>query len=192
MSREFVPDHLGETPRRPSRFRHSVGVLAGCWWVLAGAAAGCGYEPVYGARQPQYSVAAGRFSTASFEAVQSTLDGVRSELGAAQALGSGPAQVTVEILRVDERSLGVRSLSNVGPLARGAEIVVVGRALVRDRPESAARIDTGDMSRAAQYAAGGTPSADAAARSRAVRDASRSLGKALGRVVLGLPEPAEG
>jgi hypothetical protein len=29
-------------------------------------------------------------------------------------------------------------------------------------------------------------------RARAVRDAARSLGKALGRAVLGLPEPAEG
>ncbi|HVY27420.1 MAG TPA: hypothetical protein VHB79_12770 [Polyangiaceae bacterium] len=153
---------------------------------------GCGYEPVYGARQPQYAVVAGRFSTASFEVVQSTLEGVRSELGAAQALGAGPAQVTVEILRVDERSIGVRSMSSAGPLARGAEVVVVGRALVRDKREAAARVDTGDMSRASQYAAGGTPSADAAARSRAVRDAARSLGKALGRVVLGMPEPAEG
>jgi len=86
----------------------------------------------------------------------------------------------------------VRSMSNAGPLARGAEVVVVGRALVRDKPEAAARIDTGDMSRAAQYAAGSSPSADAAARSRAVRDAARSLGKALGRVVLGMPEPSEG
>jgi hypothetical protein len=192
VSQEFPPEHLGETPRRTTRFRGSLGILAGCLAGLAGTALGCGYEPVYGAGQPHYSVAAGRFSSASFEAVQSTLDGMRSELGAAQALGTGPAQVTVEISRVDERSLGVRSMGNASPLARGSEVVVVGRALVRDKPEAAARIDTGDMSRAAQYAAGGTPSADAAARSRAVRDASRSLGKALGRVVLGLPEPAEG
>jgi hypothetical protein len=53
-------------------------------------------------------------------------------------------------------------------------------------------IDTGDLARAAQFASGASPSADAAARARALRDAGRNLGKALGRAVLGLPEPAEG
>jgi hypothetical protein len=58
--------------------------------------------------------------------------------------------------------------------------------------DAAPSLDTGDFSRAAQFAAGATPSADAELRSRAVRDAARSLGRALGRAVLGLPEPAEG
>jgi hypothetical protein len=158
---------------------------------LIGALTSCGYQPVYGGQQTRYAVSASHYSTASFEAVQSALEGVRSELGAARALGSGPPRVSLEILRVDERSIGVRATSGA-PLARGSEIVVVGRALVYENPESPARLDTGDMSRAAQYAAGASPSADAAARSRAVRDAARSLGKALARAVLGLPEPAEG
>ncbi|HKY41328.1 MAG TPA: hypothetical protein VJN18_35590 [Polyangiaceae bacterium] len=133
-----------------------------------------------------------RYATAHFEAVQAALGGVRSELGAAEALGSGFPQVVVEVLRVDERSIGVRSLGNIGPLARGTQVVVVGRAQVLTRPGEPPGADTGDMSRAAQYAAGATPTADAAARSRAVRDAARRLGKALGRAVLGLPEPSEG
>jgi hypothetical protein len=161
--------------------------LAVCWASL-----GCGYQPVYGARSERYEVVTGRVATASFEAAQEVASGARSELGAAEALGHGYPQVVVEVLRVDERSIGVRSTSGDVPLARGSEIVVVGRALVYRAPNSPATLDTGDMSRTAQFASGTTATADAAARSRAVRDAARSLGKALGRAVLGLPEPAEG
>jgi hypothetical protein len=124
--------------------------------------------------------------------VQASLSGVRSELQAAEALGRGFPHVVVQILRVDERSIGVRSTGNAGPLARGTEIIVVGRAEVVVRAGESPTIDTGDMSRTAQYAAGPTSTANAAARSRAVRDAARKLGQALGRAVLGLPEPAEG
>jgi hypothetical protein len=154
--------------------------------------AGCGYQPVYGTGSARYEVVTGRSATASFEAVQQVAAGARSELGAAEALGRGYPQVVVEVLRVDERSTGVRSTSADVPLARGSEIVVVGRALVYRAPNTPAALDTGDMSRSAQFASGTTAAADAAARSRAVRDAARSLGKALGRAVLGLPEPAEG
>jgi hypothetical protein len=155
-------------------------------------ALGCGYGAVYGGSGGHhYEVVAGQFTTSSFEAVQQASAGVRSELGAAQALGRGFPCVMVEVLRVDERSIGVRSTGN-GPLARGSEVVVVGRARVIESVDGATTLDTGDMSRAAQFAAGTSPSADAAARSRAVRDAAQSLGRALGRAVLGLPEPAEG
>jgi hypothetical protein len=118
--------------------------------------------------------------------------GARSELGAAEALGHGFPRVVVEILRVDERSLGVRSTENDQPLARGSEIVVVGRAQVLQSESTPPIADTGDVSRAAQFASGSSPAADSAARARAVRDAARSLGKALGRSILGLPVPAEG
>ena len=155
-------------------------------------ALGCGYRPVYGgAAGAHYEVVPGRVATSSFEAVEQTVAGVRSELQAAEALGSGFPQVVVEVLRIDERSIGVSSTGNA-PLARGTEIVVVGRAHVLERSDAAPSRDTGDMSRAAQYAAGSSPAADSAARSRAVRDAARSLGKALGRALLGLPEPLEG
>jgi len=161
-----------------------------CAGLLAGLA-GCGYQPIYGGTpEHRYEVTAGRSATASFEAVQAAVAGVRSELGAAEALGNGFPRVVVEVLRVDERSVGVREGEGPAPLARGAEIVVVGRAQVLDAADAPPSIDTGDMSRAAQYAAGATPTADAAARSRAVRDASRALGHALGRALLGMPEPA--
>jgi hypothetical protein len=157
-----------------------------------GGLSGCGYGPVYGASGgPRYEVVAGRVVTSSFEAVQEAAAGVRSELGPAGALGSGFPRVVVEVLRVDERSIGVRSMGNT-PLARGSELAVVGRAYVLERADAKPSRDTGDLSRSVQFAAGTTPSADAASRSRAVRDAARSLGKALGRAVLGLPEPAEG
>jgi hypothetical protein len=190
VSQDFALTCLGETPRRSGQNRLRLGALAG---VLLGALNGCGYHPVYGsATGARYEVVAGRYGTSSFEAAQDTVMGVRSELGAAQALGSGFPRVVVEVLRVDERSTGVHSMGNAGPLARGSEIIVVGRAQVLEKPDGAPSIDTGDVSRSAAFASGTTPSADAAARSRAVRDAARSLGKALGRAVLGLPEPTEG
>jgi hypothetical protein len=160
--------------------------------VLVGLA-GCGYQPVYSAQGGRhYDVVAGHYATASFEAAQVAVAGVRSELGAAQALGSGFPRVVVEVLRVDERSIGIGSMSNETPLASGTEIVVVGRAQVFQSEGAPPLIDTGDFSRAAQYASGASPGADAAGRARAVRDAARKLGRALGRAVLGLPEPAEG
>ena len=152
-----------------------------------------GYRPIYGTSAAvRYGVTAGHYATASFEAVQAAAGGVRSELAAAQALGGAFPEVVVEVLRVDERSIGVRSTFNGAPLARGSEIVVVARAVVRPAPGEPPTFDTGDMSRTAQFAAGASPTADAAARSRAVRDAARRVGQALGRAVLGLPEPLEG
>jgi hypothetical protein len=157
-----------------------------------GCVLGCGYHPVYGATDgASYDVVIGRVATSSFEAAEQAVAGVRSELQPAGALGTGFPQVVVEVLRIDERSIGVSSMGNA-PLARGTEIVVVGRAHVLERGDAAPSRDTGDISRTAQYAAGSSPAADSAARSRAVRDAARSLGKALGRALLGLPEPAEG
>ncbi|RYZ08812.1 MAG: hypothetical protein EOO73_05815 [Myxococcales bacterium] len=153
---------------------------------------GCGYQPAYssGAR---YVVVGGELRSSLFEVGQALLGGVRSELSAAAAEStSGFPRVEVDVVRVDERSIGVRNTAADVPLARGTEIVVVGRARVVDGPGLPASFDTGDMSRAAQFASGSTPGADADARSRAARDAARSLGKALGRAVLGLPEPAEG
>jgi hypothetical protein len=152
----------------------------------------CGYAPVYGASSAaHYEVLAGPYSTANFEAVGETVNGMRAELGAAAALGSG-RHVSVEVVRVDERSIGVQSVGTM-PLARGSEIVVVGRARVYDSAESeTVRWDSGDMSRAAQYAAGSGAGQDTASRSKAVREAARALGRAMARALLGLPEPAEG
>jgi hypothetical protein len=133
--------------------------------------------------------------TSQFEVTQAVLSGVRTELlvGAASKDATDYPRVEVEILRVDERSIGVRRGElDDAPLARGSEIVVVGRARVFDGPDAAPSFDTGDMTRAVQFASGASPTLDAAARSRAARDAARSLGRGLGRAVLGLPEPAEG
>ena len=191
VPQEFGTRPLGETPGRSLRRRAKLPALAALLFGALGTL-GCGYRPVYdGGVSRRYDVVVGGSATASFEAGQAAAAGLRSELGAAQALGHGFPRVVVEVLRVDERSIGVRSTAG-GPLARGSEVVVVGRAQIIEVSEASPGLDTGDMSRAAQFAAGSTPSADAAARSRAVRDAARSLGKALGRAVLGLPEPSEG
>jgi hypothetical protein len=189
VNQESVTPGLGETLWPVGRKRLLAGTLAG---ALAWCLSGCGYQAVYGSSGgSRYDVVAGRVATSSFEVVEAATAGVRSELAPAGALGSGYPRVVVEIVRIDERSIGVRD-GVTSPLARGSELVVVGRAHVQERADAPPTRDTGDLSRAAQYAAGTTPSADAAARSRALRDAARSLGKALGRAVLGLPEPAEG
>jgi hypothetical protein len=189
VNQEFETPALGETRRLGVRFWLSAGTWAG---VFLGCLSGCGYQPVYGGSGgPRYEVVTGHVATSSFETAQEVAAGVRSELGPAGALGGGFPEVVVEVVRVDERSIGVSSTSNA-PLARGTEIVVVGRAHVLERADAAPSRDTGDFSRAAQFAAGTTSAADSAARSQAVRDAARSLGKALGRALLGLPEPFEG
>jgi len=193
VNQESGTPALGETPRLAVRKWLGAGTLAGLLAFGAACLSGCGYHAVYGSSEgPRYEVVAGRVMTSSFEVVQQATAGVRSELGPAGALGTGYPRVVVEIVRIDERSIGARAAGNPTPLARGTEIVVVGRAHILERPEGPPTRATGDISRAAQFAAGTTSSADAAARSRAVRDAARSLGKALGRAVLGLPEPAEG
>jgi hypothetical protein len=152
---------------------------------------GCGYAPLYGSGAGHYEVRPGPYATANFEAAGIAVDGVRAELGSAGALGSGRL-VIVEIVRIDERSIGVQA-PGTAPLARGSEIVVVGRARIYASAESnAAQWDTGDMSRAVQYAAGITGTEDAIARGKAVRDAARALGRAMARAILGFPEPAEG
>lgn len=190
VNQEFDTPALGATHRLVVRFSLGIGAWAGS---LLACASGCGYAPVYGtAAETRYEVVTGHVGTASFEVSQDAAAGVRSELAPAGALGHGFPHVVVEVLRVDERSIGVRSLDGAAPLARGSEIAVVGRAYVLEREDARPSRDTGDMSRTAQFAAGTTPAADAASRSRAVRDAARSLGKALGRALLGLPEPLDG
>jgi len=192
VNQEISTITLGATHRPESRKRPWPGAWAGMLWGTLWMLGGCGYGPVYGGQTGErYEVVTGPVATSAFEAVQAAAAGVRSELGPAGALGSGYPRLVVEVLRVDERSIGVRAL-NETPLARGSEIVVVGRAHVIERADARPTRDTGDLSRAVQFAAGTTPTADAAARSRALRDAARSLGKALGRAVLGLPEPLDG
>jgi hypothetical protein len=193
VNQEFATPPLGETHRPRVRKWLRAGALAGSLFGGLLGSLGCGYQPVYGgAGATRYEVVKGRAATSSFEAIDAAAAGVRSELGAAEALGSGFPRVVVEIVRIDERSIGVRSMGNGAPLARGSEIVVVARARVLERADAAPSRDSGDMSRAAQFASGTSPSADAAARSRAVRDAARSVGRALARALLGLPEPADG
>jgi len=190
VPQEFLNQGLGETPgerrARPAGSRRRPA------WLFAGLLlSACGYTPVYGPSGARYEVQAGPYSTAQFEAVGEAVNGLRTELGAAGALGAG-RRVVVEILRVDERSIGVQ-VTGAAPLARGSEVVVVGRARVYESSENSAPTrDTGDMSRAAEYAAGVSAAQDAVARSKAVREAARTLGRAMARVVLGLPEPAEG
>jgi hypothetical protein len=145
------------------------------------------------AGERQYAVTAGAPETAHWEAVQAAVMGARRELGRASALGSSFPQMTVEILRIDERAAGIRDVDGSGPLESGSVLLVTGRAYVLETSGSRTpSIDTGDMTRRVVFASSASASEQAAARSRAIREAATELGSALARAVLGLPEPARG
>jgi hypothetical protein len=173
------------------------------WSRLAGllllgvAAASCGYRAEYGGAPPEarLTLTAAPALVARPEAVQAALAGVRHELSAAGALraGKGYPRVVVEVLRVDELSGGVaRAETDAGaiPLARGSAVGVVARAWVQEHAGAPPARDTGDMRRVQSYASGGDAVLEGQRHSAAIRAAARELGRALGRRLLGHPEPA--
>jgi hypothetical protein len=157
----------------------------------------CGYRAEYGGAGPEerLTVTAAPALVARPEAVQATLAGLRHELSAAGVLrpGAGYPRVVVEVLRVDELSAGIARQETAGgpvPLARGSAIGVVARAWVQERAGGPPARDTGDMRRVRAYATGGEAEIEAERHSAAIRAAARELGQALGRRLLGHPEPA--
>jgi hypothetical protein len=170
-------------------------VVVGCLLIVA--AASCGYRAEYGGAAPeqQLTLSAAPALVARPEAVQAALAGVRHELSAAGALraGKGYPRVVVEVLRIDELSGGIARTQTDGgviPLARGSAVGVVARAWVQERAGAPPARDTGDMRRVRSYATGGDGALEAQRHSAAIRSAARELGQALGRRLLGHPEPA--
>jgi hypothetical protein len=161
--------------------------------ILLLALAGCGYQPAHEARSSErLAVVSGGSAVARPEALQAALAGVREELSASGALrgGEGYPRVVVEILRVDEASSGIQVLGG-SPLARGSSVGVLGRAWLEPSAGAPTARDTGDMRRVARYASSSDAAVEAQRHAQAVRAASRELGRALGRRVLGEPEPAQ-
>ncbi|HEY8946941.1 MAG TPA: hypothetical protein VIM73_22010, partial [Polyangiaceae bacterium] len=75
------------------------------------------------------------------------------------------------------------------PRGRGSAVEVVGRAWLEQSPNGPVSRDTGDMSRTARGAATTVALEDSSRYQELVRVAGESLGRALARRVLGLPEP---
>lgn len=165
------------------------------FWVLPIALAGCGYQPVYGGQRPstRLAVTAAPHRTAHMAAVQAALQAVRGGLSEAGVLRPGRAYplVVVEVLRVDEKATGVRApaAGEPGPLGRGSAVGVVGRAWVVERPGAPPTRDTGDVRRVVRYGSAQGPRVDQLRYDEAVEAASRELGDALARRILGEPVP---
>jgi hypothetical protein len=165
--------------------------------VLACALLGsCGYQPIYGVdRARMWCVIAVAPKAADFAAVDAALQGARLELARGGALSRGTAHpcLNVELLRIDETATGIRAMaSSAGeqPLGRGSVVSVVGRAWVEEIQNGPVSRDTGDMTRSARGAAVPTEVVDAGRNRALILSAARSLGRALARRALGLPEPS--
>jgi hypothetical protein len=155
---------------------------------------GCGYRPAYAGREPaeQLSVEPGPTRIPQADAIAAALGGARAELSRAGALrdGSGYPRMVVELVRVDEKSAGIAVSQGGMPLARGSTVAVTGRAWVEDARGAEPSRDTGDLRRVEQYASEADSRRDSLRYDQAVRAAADELGHSLGRLVLGLPEPA--
>ncbi len=159
----------------------------------AASAIGCGYQPLHSfpATPGDLYVVAGPSQVPDVTLIGDAVHGAQTALAREARLGKGPyPRLVVEVVRVDERSSGVRAFEGQ-PLARGASLGLLGRARVLDAPDAAARFDTGDVRVAADISAEPDPRADALRRDDALRGLARRLGEALAERVLGLPTPLD-
>lgn len=174
---------------------------AHCSWPGARAllllmAASCGYQSVYASDvQQRWCVRAAPSQTPDFATLQAAVEGVRSELARAGALGPDSTHpcVMVELLRVREAPSGVRALEpeqgRARPFARGSRVEVTARAWLLGSADGRVSRDTGDMTRIAVVAGDPDLLVDSTRHRNAAVTAARSLGEDLGRRVLGLPVP---
>lgn len=156
----------------------------------------CGYEPVYGGERPatRLTVHAAPASTPHAEVVAAVVTGTRRSLSAAGVLKPGESypRVFVEVVRVDEQAAGMAAVEREGdlrPSARASTVAVVARAWVEEAQYGPHERDTGDVRRSATFAAGDTAAADELGYEEALRSAGHAVGQALGRRILGEPEP---
>ncbi len=194
-------DSKRRKPRGRTRLRTSgAGLLGHCMRpilsVLAVGLTACGYSPAYGGLRPnqQLTVAAAPSLSPESGALAALLSGLRGELSRAGALraGTGYPRAMVELLRVDERGVGVAvqlGQPRATPLARGSTVGVMARAWIEDSPSAKPYHDTGDVRRVSTVATGTTLAMDALAHDTAVEQAGLAAGQAIGRRLLGEVEP---
>jgi hypothetical protein len=166
--------------------------LAG-FCTLALALVGCGYRPLrsFPAAAGELSVVAGPSQVPDVTLVGDAVYGAQTAIAREARLGQGGyPRLIVELVRVDERSSGIKDLKGQ-PLARGASLGLLGRAWVLDAPGAGARFDTGDIRVATDFAAEADPRVDTLRRDDALRSLARRLGETLASRVLGLPTPLD-
>jgi hypothetical protein len=169
--------------------------LRGLLWTML--LVSCGYQSAYDGETSSLSVVLAPSPIAQAEAAQGGLEGARGELARAGALrgGAGFPRLMLEIVRVDERSAGIRAVAGaqrVEPRASGSVVVVVGRAWIETRAEAPRQRATGDMTRSLTYASGSNAFQERGRHAGSVHAAGRELGAALTKSVLGIPQPAHG
>ncbi|MDX2054132.1 MAG: hypothetical protein SFV15_17160 [Polyangiaceae bacterium] len=152
---------------------------------------GCGYRSVY-AEFPgkvRLSVAAPKSRVAYLGAVGGAVDGLRTALSqnAAYSWSDGYPRVELEVVRVDERPVGVLELKPGVPLGRGSEVSVTARAWVLSAKGEAPTRSTGDVRRTRAYGHAAGAAANNVEREKAIRRAAEATGQALAERILGLP-----
>jgi hypothetical protein len=165
----------------------------GLWLGLAHEIAGCGYQPAYAPTAgPAISVGIGQTLVPDVSAAQAALGAARAELAASGRLSVTPSfpRLMLDVLRVDEVSRGVHVESGQ-PKASGMGVGVVVRGRLLDAPDQPPALDTGDVRRAVQLSAAGDPRTDSALHDEATRAAAERAGRAVARIALGIPEPAD-
>ena len=179
--------------------RRTIGLVRPAIAVLAVLAAlgGCGYRPLRGALEgrPRIVVAHARVHVPSGAGVALATEaeaGARAELARWGALASGDEaevdRLTIEIVRVDERSEGAAVITGPtgdGALARGVRLRMTLRGDVEGHGATFATPDV-DVTEAIAADAGDALGWDAA-RAAAARGAARRGGARVARDVLGVP-----
>ncbi len=77
------------------------------------------------------------------------------------------------------------------PLASGMSVAVTARGRVFRPGAAEPSLDSGDVRRAVQIAGDADPRVDSAAFDQALRSAAERVGRAVARVAIGIPEPAD-
>lgn len=157
---------------------------------------GCGYHAVYGragqAGEERLAVQVGQVLIPEPLAAQAAASGVRSELAAAGRLASDGQfpRLVIDVLRVDELSRGIHVEAGQ-PRAAGMSVALTIRGRVFRGENQEPTLDTGDVRRAVQVSGDSDPRTDGAAYDIALRSAAEQAGRAAGRIILGIPEPAD-
>jgi hypothetical protein len=158
----------------------------------------CGYRAVYGGESPvKLHVKVVRALVPDAVASDEVANGVREELALEGALepGEGWPCAEIEVLRADEASEGI-AVAGGGPLARGMDVGLVGRAWVAPSADASHQRDTGDMRAAGiatidESAGAPDPRQTGFHHADALRAAGRRLGHKLARRLLGHPVTTE-
>lgn len=126
---------------------------------------------------------------AYLSAAVGAVDGLRGTLASndAHTWSDGYPRVELEVLRVDERPLGILAEQVGEPRARGSQVSVTAQAWVVSAAGAERSRETGDVRRSAAYGHAPSAAADSVEREKALRRAAREAGQALGERILGFP-----